>query len=62
MERPSVLSIGNKVTSKNHYHDNFLAYLGLIFKKALGNFISIDKIIMLKCDSFRFVIKYVMIP
>ena len=62
MERPSALSIGIKVNSKNHCHDIFLAYFLFIFKKAPGKFINIDKTIMLKYDSFRPTIKCVVIP
>ena len=62
MERPSALSIGVKVNSKNHCHEIFLAYFLFIFKKAPGKFINIDKTIMLKYDSFRPTIKCVVIP
>ena len=62
MEQPSALPIESKVHWKNHYHETFLAYFWFIFKKAPGNFINIDKNIMLKYDSLRPTIKYVVIP
>ena len=37
MERLSARFIAKMVNSKNHYHETFLAYFGLI-KKAPGNF------------------------
>ena len=48
---------GNKVNSKNLYHETFFSYFLTCFKKHHINFYQPDSITMLKYDSFRPVLK-----